>query len=74
MRHIIDKIELNGNEIILTNPSQEPIRVMEVGEDLVISDDTGLNYIVINSKTFVGALKALTAKGERDRLNAKGRN
>lgn len=74
MRHIIDKIELNGNEIILTNPSQEPISVMEVGEDLVISTDTGLNYIVINSKTFVGALKALTAKGERDRLNAKDRN
>lgn len=75
MKHVIDTVELTDKEIKLIDPAlPETLRAVENGEDLVISTDSGKSFIMVNTKSFMGALKALTAKGERDRLNAKDRN
>lgn len=70
MRHIVDKIELVDEAIYLVDHGQTvTIKIVESlgGEDLTISTTDG-NYIVVDSKLFIGSLKALVAKGDRDRM------
>ena len=76
MRHIVDKIEIEESAIYLIDPGKTSrIKVVESfgGEDLTISDGDG-NYIVVDSRLFIGSIKALMARGHRARVNSKGRN
>lgn len=74
MRHLVEKIELTEQAMYLIDPEHdEKITVVELDDgqnvDLVIS--VGDSYIYVDSKLFLGSLRALTTKGERDRLNAR---
>lgn len=74
MKHIVEKIEMEDNEIRLVDPDREDfIKIVESsdGSDLVFSLPDGKSYIYVDSKLFLGSLRALTTKGERDRLNAR---
>lgn len=76
MKHIVEKIEMVDDEIRLVDPDREDfIKIVESkdGNDLVFSLSDGNSYIVVDSKLMLGALKALVAHGERERINSRGR-
>lgn len=76
MKHIVEKIEMVDDEIRLVDPDREDfIKIVESkdGNDLVFSLSDGKSYIVVDSKLMLGALKALVAHGERERINSRGR-
>lgn len=73
MKHIIETIEVTENCIYLIDPDREAkVKIAETlnGEDLSITTSDG-SYLVVDSKLFLGSLKALTTKNERDRLNKR---
>lgn len=74
MKHLVEKIEMVDNQIYLVDPHQKnPVRIVEndLG-DFFISVEGG-GYIVVDSKLFLGALKAMTSLNERERINSKRR-
>lgn len=76
MRHIVDKIELIDGEIRLVDTAIEDfIKIVETkdGSDLVFSLSEGKSYIVVDSKMLLGSLRALVARGERERINPRRR-
>ena len=76
MQYIVEKIELIAGEIRLVDPDWEDfIKIVESkdGSDLVFSLSDGMSYFIVDSKLMVGALKALVAYGERERINSRGR-
>ena len=76
MKHIVEKIEMVGDEIRLVDPDREDfIKIVESGdgEDLLFSLPNDKSYIVVDSKLMLGSLKALVAHGERERINSRGR-
>ena len=76
MKHIVEKIELVDDEIRLVDPDQEDfIKITESsdGSDLIFSLPNGQSYIAVDSKLLLGSLKALVTRGDRERINARGR-
>lgn len=76
MKHIVEKIEMVGDEIRLVDPDREDfIKIVESkdGSDLVFSLPDGKSYIIVDSKLMLGTLKALVTHGERERINSRGR-
>lgn len=76
MRHIVDKIELIDGEIRLLDSEQSDfIRIVESvdGADLIFSLSNGKSYIAVDSKMLLGSLRALVARGERERINSRRR-
>lgn len=76
MRHIVDKIELIDGEIRLLDSEQPDfIKIVESvdGADLIFSLSNGKSYIAVDSKMLLGSLRAMIARGERERINFRGR-
>lgn len=76
MKHIIDKFELVDGEIRLLDSEQPDfIKIVESvdGADLIFSLSNGKSYIAVDSKMLIGSLRALIARGERERINPRGR-
>ena len=76
MKHIVEKIEMVSDEIRLVDPDREDfIKIVESkdGSDLMFLLPEGRSYIIVDSKLMLGALKALVAHGERERINSRGR-
>lgn len=76
MKHIVDKIELVDGEIRLVDSEQPDfIKIIESvdGEDLIFSLSNGKSYIAVDSKMLLGSLRALVARGERERINSRGK-
>lgn len=74
MKHIVEKIEMVGDEIRLVDPDREDfIKIAETkdGSDLLFSLPDGKSYIVVDSKLMLGTLKALVTHGERERINSR---
>lgn len=75
MQYLVEKIEMVDNKIYLVDPGRsKPVKIEELSAtgDLFISV-AGESFIVVDSKLFLGALKAMTSLNERDRINSKRR-
>lgn len=74
MKYIVETVAIEDEAIYLYDPDREnPIKVATTidGEDLVLSVAGTGKYIVVDTKIFIGALRALKTKDERDRLNSR---
>lgn len=73
MRHIIEKIVMEEDAIMLVDTAQESevkVVVASDGQDFVISTQAG-SYIVVDVSLFMGALRSLSALYERERVQKR---
>lgn len=75
MKHLVDTIKLVDDAMYLVDQMQDTeikVSFTATGDDLVIADQAG-SYVVVDAKLFVGSLRAMNAKRERDEFTARGR-